>query len=847
MNTRRIVGTQGDDLIRPDLDKQGLFYEIDAGRGDDTVFGGNRTDTLLGGGGADMLFGNDGRDLLDGGAGSDVLKGGNGGDTLIGGGGDDLLLGGNGRDLAVFRGNRGDYHIALLRDGTIQVRGLRGEAERDGTDLLRAIERLAFADGTFSTGALLPGAVITGFVEDTGLVDDGLTANASPTLEGLAAPNQRVEVFRDGVSLGRTTADADGVWTFADTACLADGTYSYTVFGRREGGKGPAVSDPFTITVDATAPEAPELALSSASDTGAAGDFTTGLASVDLVGSAEAGARLELLGTDISMTVGADGHFRLTDIALAPGETEITLRLADAAGNARETSFTLERDGAVTDPVLAWNMVTLEAIKTAGSVTAIATRVLAMQSAAILDSLAAIEGTQTLLVSLDAPEGLPAGVALAAAAHRILEHSYGADPRPAVASSIDAMIDARLAADLAAYEPGATRDAAVAFGRAVADAVIAMRADDGWDVTLPPYLGGTAPGEWRPTPPALRPGHQPHWGDVRPWAIESGDQFRAPPPPALTSAEYTADFDEVKRLGAAASTERTAEQTEIAFYWRDLSGTYTPAGRWAQIGGEVLESLGTSTATNAWVLALLNFIQADGAIAAWDTKYAYSSWRPITAIREADLDGNPLTLADPTWTSLIDAPNHPDYVSGHSTCSTAAAQALTLLLGEVAFSNQSVGLPGVTRSFDNFLEASQEAGRSRVYGGIHFNFASTAGAEIGRQVADYGVARLTAEADSFGPKIILDRGPAGALAAPPVLTGFALDDRAGLDAIFAALDGGPAAMVAVDGLGRFALDVAALFGPLADGTYEVTFTAEDAAGNEAVAVRRSFEIDTLIG
>jgi hypothetical protein len=312
---------------------------------------------------------------------------------------------------------------------------------------------------------------------------------------------------------------------------------------------------------------------------------------------------------------------------------------------------------------------------------------------------------------------------------------------------------------------------------------------------------------------------------------------------------YAAYFEEVKRLGAINSTERTAEQTEIALYWRDLTGTFTPAGRWAQIAEEVLADNGYSTASSAWTLGVLNFVQADGAIAAWDAKYVYNFWRPVTAIREADADGNPLTEADPSWAPLINTPNHPDYLSGHATCSAASAYALQMLLGDIAFTNASVGLPGVFRSFDNFIEAALEAGKSRIYGGIHFNAANVDGIETGRQVAEYGVTRLVAEADTFAPVVLL--GEMGAvLTAAPILAGYAFDNRDGLDSVQASLNGGPVQVIAVDGQGRFAVDIAALFGATADGDYTLRLMAEDAAGNESAALLYNFTIEApapLIG
>lgn len=815
---------------------------LGGGAGWDFLFGGDGRDLLTGNGGRDVLFGGNGRDTLLGGEGNDDLFGGDGRDLLTGGAGDDFLHGGDGKDTAVFLGNFEDYEIIELSGGGFEVRGVAGAGLADGTDTLTSIELLTFADGTFVSGAPPP-PVITGFSQDTGTLGDGVTSDATPTIQGTANPNTRIEVYRDGEFIGRTRSDESGQWQFEDRrgGDLTDGIYIYTAQALGTRGQESEQAAPLSSTVDSTAPDGITLRLSASSDSGEIGDSRTGFAAVNLVGTAEFGSTVWLEATGQTLVVGADGRFTFADIALVAGTNSFAFTVTDAAGNAANEVFEVIREEAIlADPVISWNRATLEAIKTAGSITSISTRVLGMESAAVLDTLAAIEGTRTLMVSLDAPEGISSTAAVAAAAHRVLSTIY---------PSQVATFDAKLALELAQVPEGASRDEAVAFGRSVADAVMAIRADDGFDTALPPFTGGTDPGEWRPTPSGFAPGHQPHWGSVQTWALETGDQFRPEGPPALDSAQYAAEFDEVKRLGSINSTERTAEQTEIARYWRDLTGTFTPAGRWAQIAEEVLADNGYSSASSAWTLAVLNFVQADGAIAAWDAKYVFNFWRPVTAIREAANDGNPLTEADLTWTPLINTPNHPDYLSGHATCSAASAYALQMLLGDIAFSNESVGLPGVFRSFDNFIEAALEAGKSRIYGGIHFQSANEDGIETGRQVAEYGVARLVAEADTFAPVVLL--GEMGAvLTEAPILAGMAFDNRDGLDQVMARLNGGAAQAVAVDGQGRFAVDIATLFGATADGDYTLTLMAEDAARNDSEVVTYNFTIEApapLIG
>ena len=839
-----LLGGNGHDTLLGGQDGDTL----DGGDGQDLLQGGAGADLLLGGAGQDEMRAGAGADTLDGGAGQDEMFGGAGDDLLIGGAGHDEIAGGTGRDTAVFQGLRSDYQITDLGDGQVIVRGVSGDGRLDGRDSLTSVELLRFADVTLEVNGVPAAPEITGFAHDTGLLGDGLTADSSLTLAGTAVAQERVEIFADGESLGEVTAGADGAWSFT-TAPLGDGAYDFAAQATR-GGLTSAASAPLSVTIDTTAPAAPTLGLLASSDSGVRGDDVTAYRWTDLVGTGEAGASVTLLGTGLIAVVDEDGQFRFGNVELDVGVNSFTVEIRDAAGNATLADFDITRvDDGTTDPVQGWNFVSYDAIRISGLSTAIAARVLAIESIAIMDTLAAIDGTAATTVSLDAPEGISAPIAAAAAAHRSLSVLYASN---AQAAALQASFDARLAEDLAQLAPGELRDASVAFGVAVADAVLALRANDGSSATVP-YTLGSEPGEWRPTPRVGsgdielpgRPAQLPQWGDVTPFLIEDGAQFRPDGPPAMTSAEYTAEFEEVKSLGAIDSTTRTAEQTEIAFYWRDLAGTYSPAGRWAQIAGEVLEAQGHSSASAARIMAALNLVGADGAIAAWDAKYAYNFWRPITAIREADTDGNADTLQDPTWRPLFETPPHPDYTSGHATCSAAAAWALTYMLGDdIAFTNASIGLPGVFRSFDNFVDAAVEAARSRIYGGIHFSSAGVEGLELGKDVADYGMAKFFASevADIYAPILLLDAAPAAPLAAPPVLSGYALDNRDGLDVLRASLNGGAAVEVAVDEAGRFTLDAAAVFGPIAAGANSITLEAEDAVGLDAAPVVFAFTL-----
>lgn len=382
------------------------------------------------------------------------------------------------------------------------------------------------------------------------------------------------------------------------------------------------------------------------------------------------------------------------------------------------------------EPVLAWDQRALDTIQAESASPLLASRTLAMESIAVLAVVDAIDSAP--LARLAGAEFLEAVsvAAVATAAHRVLSEAFPAQ---------GAALDAALAESLAGVPDGAAETVAVAFGGAVAETVIALRAGDGWDVVAT-YEGGTEPGEWRPTPPGFLPALAPHWASVEPFALAGTDQFRPGGPPDLAGADYAAALDEVERLGSVDSSERTADQTETALFWADGAGTYTPPGHWNEIAVGIAARVGLGAAESARVLAVLNVALADAGSATWDTKYAYGSWRPVTAIRLADADRNPETAADPGWSPLLVTPNHPEYVSGHAAFSGAAATVLTAFFGDVAFSATSeAALPGIKRDFANFADAAAEAGRSRVFAGIHFEFSDQDGLAMGRAVGDWAL------------------------------------------------------------------------------------------------------------
>jgi hypothetical protein len=379
---------------------------------------------------------------------------------------------------------------------------------------------------------------------------------------------------------------------------------------------------------------------------------------------------------------------------------------------------TLARGDVVTD----WNTAALDAIRAGHTPPPIASRSLAIVHVSIYDAVNGIARTyEPYLVQSAVPAGASREAAASAAAHRALVNLF-----PAAASSFDALH----AAILATIPNGPQKVAGMVWGEFVADQILAARANDGSDAIVPPP-DGSGPGMWVPTPPALAPYLLPQWGFVAPFTMTSSSQFRPPGPPSLDSEQYAADYNEVKELGAASGSTRTAEQTQIALFWADGAGTETPPGHWNSIAQIIAAGQGNTLEENARLFALLNIAMADAAICAWDAKYTFHFWRPVTAINFAEPELN--------WASFIVTPPFPDYVSGHSTFSGAAATVLPFFYGteDLPFTTGSDFLPGVTRSFSTCLDAAEEAALSRLYGGIHFRSANEDGLQAGISIGEW--------------------------------------------------------------------------------------------------------------
>ena len=379
-------------------------------------------------------------------------------------------------------------------------------------------------------------------------------------------------------------------------------------------------------------------------------------------------------------------------------------------------------------PVIDWNQVLLSIVNTPGAQPANIqpTRNFAIVHAAIYDAVNAVDRThEPYLIDIRAPRAASETAAADAAAHTALVGLY-----PAQRSGLDAVYGA----ELAKVADAPAKDKGVRIGEQVATDLLAIRANDGSNVTPPPFVPGTAPGDFQPTPPNFPAPVFTTWGGVTPFVLASGSQFRPPAPQPLTSDAYADAINEVQLVGSASSTTRTAEQTEIGKFWNPPIQNF-----WNQIAQTVALAHHTDLATTARLFAVLNLSFADSAIAFYDAKYAYRLWRPVTAIRLADTDDNPDTVTDPSWLPLAGTtPADPSYPGAHSTISAAGADVLAGFFGDhqsVAITSPS--LPGVTRSFNSFSAAAEEAGVSRIYAGVHTRLDHIAGLTLGHDVADF--------------------------------------------------------------------------------------------------------------
>jgi hypothetical protein len=395
------------------------------------------------------------------------------------------------------------------------------------------------------------------------------------------------------------------------------------------------------------------------------------------------------------------------------------------------------------DTVTDWNAYASTAIVVnAGQPPPVSALSFATVQGAVYDAVNAIDrGHRAYLVQPAARPTDSKDAAAATAAFRVLVALF-----PLQAPTLQQQYDASMAA-IADTPPG-SKAAGIATGEQAAAAMLAARADDGRDLSFSPPVGTTA-GAWRPTPattPATPTTDPAPWiGTVRPFLVPDAEMLRTAGPNRLTSRAYARDLNEVKSLGALHSMTRTTDETDAAIFWQD------PAlAMWNRAYRGLAASQSLTLDDTARMLAMTNLAAADAAIGCWNAKYHWNFWRPITAIREADTDGNPATTADPSWLPLFDpstpvaagpplaTPPFPDHPSGHACATAAIVHSLQYFfatdhIGFTVHSNRS----GTSRSFARLSDALREVINARVWAGIHFRTADIQGAKLGKKVARY--------------------------------------------------------------------------------------------------------------
>jgi hypothetical protein len=383
--------------------------------------------------------------------------------------------------------------------------------------------------------------------------------------------------------------------------------------------------------------------------------------------------------------------------------------------------------------VIEWNQLLQDTIVATPTPPFLQTRSFAMLHVAIFDAINSIENSYTRYhAKVAASRGASTDAAAAQAAHDVLVVLF-----PASTSTYDAA----LAETLATIEPGRARQG-IRVGKAIAQRILAWRADDGWTAAPLAYVLPPLPGLWQPTPPGFLAATFSQLPNAEPFALVTSTQYLPARPPTLTSPEYAEAFNEVKELGSATSTVRTEQQTLIARLFAGVGYQTSAFAIWNNIARDVALERGYSLIETARLFAQLNVSITDSLQTSQTSKFVYGLWRPVTAIQRADEDLNPLTAPDPTWTSLLVTPPYPSHAGNMSCLCAGAARALALNFGsnDIPVTAHWVGTMGnadVTLDYPGFWQVAEDGALSRVYGGIHFTFESVASQESCIKVADY--------------------------------------------------------------------------------------------------------------
>lgn len=352
------------------------------------------------------------------------------------------------------------------------------------------------------------------------------------------------------------------------------------------------------------------------------------------------------------------------------------------------------------------------------------------EQAAVYDAVVSIQGHyQPYALKLKRRPTASVDAAVAAAAHDVLVHYFPAQK---------AALDADYSTSLAAIPDGPRKTAGIQAGQEAAAGIIALRQGDGVEANTGFSMPAPAPGVWQL--PAGQTPQTPWVAKMRPFLLQSPDQFRPGPPPALTSQQWAKEYNEIKSLGAANSTTRTAEQTDIA---RFFSGS--PVVMFNSAYQQIIQNKGLDALQAARLYAMGNMVGADAAIACFDAKYTYLFWRPVFAIPQGDTDGNPATAGDPTWTPLLTTPNHPEYPAAHGCQTSAQAEMFAAFLGtdniNLDLTSTVPNLTTTTRHYQTVNDLETEIVNARVWGGLHYRQSVEQGVALGGQVARWSLER----------------------------------------------------------------------------------------------------------
>jgi membrane-associated phospholipid phosphatase len=384
------------------------------------------------------------------------------------------------------------------------------------------------------------------------------------------------------------------------------------------------------------------------------------------------------------------------------------------------------------DPVLDWNVIAVDTAVANGQNPFAQARFAAIVEVAVFEAVNAITGDyRSYLGSIVAPHGASANAAAVQAAYRVLSTYFPASP------ASPSTLDAARASSLASIPDGQAKIDGIATGDAAAYALIALRANDGSSPAQFKIPGPPVPGEWQatvscPIVNGVASGIAFQWQNITPFGIRSAKEYLLGPPPALRSNEYAKTYNEVMMVGSLDSTERPPDRSDVATYYAATS----PTQAFNQAARQVAQEQRRSLSENARALALINMAISDSLVAAFFNKYQYNFWRPETAIRAGDTDGNPKTDPDPSFLPFIVTPCFPSYPSNHGSAANAAAAVMRRLYGEAGHSMtlSNPAVPTIVLQYTSFSQITNDISDARVYGGIHFRTDQDAGALLGLAV-----------------------------------------------------------------------------------------------------------------